>query len=294
MSTALAQIKPVEQLVKQTFADQYGEKAAAKLRTELSFIEMIMNRKDSKGRPSPLLKCTPESIGNAIKSAANMDLSFDPVLGHLSFLSFGGVATLDPSYKGRVFFLTREGVIKRVAACDTVCSNDTFRDNGINQLPTHKREVFKDRGKAVTAYCYLETTDGKLHGKILAQDEIEKRKQLARGKSRDKKSLGVFWGDPYNYKKMLMKTAIREACYGLPFGPALALLQDVDNQHFDLSSYELTDDRKKEIEDMFKDATTNAELNKIYKSLPKIEQEFHAVVVMGQEARERIKNTVQV
>lgn len=285
-------VKQIQDFTGPYFKDLYGEKAALKLKTEMGFIKQALEKKDSKGRPSPLLKCTPESIAVCIKTAANLDMSFDPSLQHLYMLPFGNQAQLDISAKGQIYFLAQANVIVR-ALVDTVHQNDTFRDNGLMEPPTHVRQSFKERGKLLTAYCYYELPNGKWHGRVLTQDEINLRHNLAKRKNRGE--LGFFY---QNFaEKMLMKTAVREARYGLPYGKALAKMDEIDNQHFDVSKLDITDTRLSEIQEelgRYKVKTDLPALSKYFRSLQKWEQTHFKVVPLFKEARERIENTLEV
>ena len=282
--------KPIEELIKQTFVDLFDQKGMAKMHQEMGFIMRILNRRDAKGRPSKLLDCTPESIANCIKSAANLDLSFDPALDHLSMMPFKSNAALDVSYKGQVFFLAREGVIIR-AVGDTVCANDpVFKNRGLTMYPVHEREGFKERGKVLTAYCYFELPGGGWHGKVLSQEEIEMRKKMDRRKNND--SQGFFWS--LHEKKMLMKTASREARWGLPYGPQVARLTELDNQHFDPSQLDVTDARLKEIEEEIKGIEEVPALYSKHSKLPPFERNHVKVTKLFEKRKEEIGNTIQV
>ena len=288
----LVLVPQIKNLISPYFKDLYGEKAALKLKTELGFIKQALEKKDAKGRPSPLLKCTPESLAVCIKTAANLEMSFDPSLQHLYMLPFGNQAQLDISAKGQIYFLAREGVILR-ALVDTVHEHDKFKDNGLSKPPSHVRETFNDRGRAMTAYCYYELPNGSWHGRVLTQKEIELRHTLA--KRKNKGQLGFFY---QNFaEKMLMKTAVREARYGLPYGKALAKMDEIDNQHFDLSQLDITDTRLAEIKEelnRYKFKSELPALSKYFRSLQKWEQNHFKVVPLFKEARERIENTLEV
>jgi len=264
-------VTQAEREVSQTFKDQFGEQAAAKLRTELSFIAQVV------ASNTKLQQCTPTSIGNCIKSAAALDLSFDPSLNHLYLVPYGTVCQLMVGYKGQIYYLAKAGVIVR-AVVNVVCENDKFRYLDTEDGPEwdFRKPIEGPRGNIKGAFCFYELPNGGYHGGYFTLAEIGLREKKSRG--------GNIWREWR--AEMFMKTAARMAQKGLPYGPAIASLDQVDNSHFDLDQFDMTDERLSEIEAAANLCEDVKALGMLYRNLPKYEKNHYATVKLFETIKE--------
>src|SRR5690349_753572 len=113
------QVSFQEALVDKRFVGQWNAARyfkTLKFAVERRYVETLLAKKDSKGNPSMLLQCTPESVQVAMLDAAAAGLSLSPSLGHAYLVPYRPTATFRVGYRGLVFAALKCGTVKDVQA----------------------------------------------------------------------------------------------------------------------------------------------------------------------------------
>lgn len=265
----------VKTLRQDTFGDVFGESAAAKFRKEWEFVKTHIERNDKSAKTQVRLSnCTPQSIKDCMRDAIVMGLTFNPVFKEVYLVPYGTTCTLMIGYQGEINYLAKQqviisadvGVVRSEDIWDYKKTDEDFRFN-------HKKPREGSRGYLQGAYCSYLLPNGSKHGDYFLKEAIEKRKAIAKSDSFWKQ-----WPD-----EMYMKTAVRMARKGLPFGEAVAKLDLIDNQHSDVTKgpVEVSEERLNEIIAQFKmslEADGLKGLNEEYLQLSRGEQENKKVI----------------
>ncbi len=132
-----------------------------------------------------LLACDPTTLQDAIIDVAAIGLSLNPAYGHAYLVpefhkgSKRNTCCLRVSFKGLIKLATDSGSIAWVKA-DVVKKEDTFEYRGINQIPIHHMDPFRDRGETIGAYCVAKTTSGDILTDIINREQLERIRNCAK------------------------------------------------------------------------------------------------------------------
>lgn len=111
---------------------------------------------------------------------------------------------LEPSYMGLCKLATDCGTIEWIQA-KPVHASDSFVDNGLGILPTHKYEAFKPRGDLVGVYCVARMKSGEYLTEIM---DISQVNDIRDRSESFKKGYGAWVTD---YIEQAKKTVVRRA-----------------------------------------------------------------------------------
>ena len=173
-----------------------------------------------------LNKCTPESVQQALMSAAMIGLSLSPQLQHLYLIPRGNVATLLVSYKGMMEVVNRDGNVVSVKA-KVVYANEPFEyTEGTTTEIRHKIIAnASKRGGMIGAYCVAKLPDGEMLVDYMDSEQIGR----AKAKSESKNSSYSPWK---NFEEeMWRKTVVRRAWKYWPKSSGLDGMIEVMNKY---------------------------------------------------------------
>jgi len=132
-----------------------------------------------------------------------------------------------------------------------VYENDDFQfsvdENG--EHLKHNPKVFGDRGKAIGVYALAKTKDGAVYIETMTKDEIEKIKNVSRGKNGP-------WSGAFEHE-MWRKSAIKRLSKRLPMSTDLEFTMRADDDLYDL------DETEDKVETEPKDVTSPQRLSKM-------------------------------
>lgn len=156
-----------------------------------------------------------QSLQQAMVNIAAIGLSLNPAEKHAYLIPRSVKAEnnrwetrifLEPSYMGLIKLATNTGSIEWAQA-RIVHKDDTFKDNGVGNAPTHEYNAFaQDRGAIVGVYCVAKTKTGDHLTTIMTVHEINDIRD--RSEAWKKHKSGPWKTD---YKQMAMKSVIRNA-----------------------------------------------------------------------------------
>lgn len=158
-----------------------------------------------------LLDCDPGSLIKALFTASSMGLEPDPYFGQVYLLPYGKNVQVIPGYKGLLQLVRNSGEITSITA-QAVHQNDEFAyDMASGQRPSHKPNLFSERGPAVAYYCIANFRDGGFHFELMTKEEVDAIKKRSAAVSSGRST-------PWNtdYDEMAKKTVIRRAVKRLP------------------------------------------------------------------------------
>ena len=164
-----------------------------------------------------LQECDPVSIRAAAQTGAELGLDFTKVKGHAYLVPFGGKCVFIPGWRGLVDLAKRDKTIKDIQA-HLVYANDHFViQYGTDPKLDHVPCISGDRGAVVGGYAVGFFTDGGCHYEFMTIFEMDKIKNQAIAKARDKNK------SPWttDVDEMYRKTPIRRLCKYLPSNPDL-------------------------------------------------------------------------
>ena len=175
----------------------------------------------------------PDTLVDSVINIASIGLSLNPATQYAYLVPRDGICCLDISYKGLIKLATDSGSIIWAKA-DLVYEEDEFQYNGPSEKPTHKANVFKDRGEFVGVYCIAKTHDGDyLTETMIAKDIYDIRnKSMAFIAYQNKKAKQCPWVDFFG--EMTKKTVIKRASKTWPKSDKNERLQEaikVINEH---------------------------------------------------------------
>lgn len=120
-----------------------------------------------------LLKCSGDSIRDAVINVASVGLTLNPANAYAYIVPRGGQACLDISYKGLIKLASDSGNIKWAKAV-LVYDKDEFEMHGIEKMPFHKFDPFKkDRGELVGGYCAAKLADSTYMIDTMTMEELD-------------------------------------------------------------------------------------------------------------------------
>ncbi len=182
-----------------------------------------------------LLSCDPSTLQDAIINVAAVGLSLNPASGHAYLVpefhkgSKRNTCCLRVSFKGLIKLATDSGSISWVKA-DTVKANDTFEYRGINQIPMHHMDPFRDRGETIGAYCVAKTTSGDILIDIINREQLERIRNCAKTQN--------VWDNWFD--EMAKKAIIKRAAKQWPPGKeteqldeAIKIINDAEGTDFE-------------------------------------------------------------
>lgn len=195
----------------------------------------------------------PASLLSAMSNVASIGLSLNPAKKQAYLVPRKGVVCLDPSYMGMCDLAIQSGSIVFVQA-KTVHAEDVYVNNGIDAMPTHSYQAFKDRGEIVGFYCVAKTSAGDYLTTEMSKEKVDGI--MARSEAA-KANKGPWITD---YEEMAKKSVVRQAFKLWPKTDTLerlAMAVDLSNQNEEfeplLTSPELHDyseDQKKYFDEM--------------------------------------------
>lgn len=152
-----------------------------------------------------LLRCTPESLVEAVRASASMGLELNGLMGEGYLIRYGDKAQFQVGWRGLLRLARRSGDIAAIDA-QVVYDHDEFDvDLGSDPRVTHK-PALSDRGKRVGAYGWARLTSGELVVEWMDNDQLE-----AVRRSGSRNGPWVEWFD-----EMARKTVIKRLCKRLP------------------------------------------------------------------------------
>ena len=156
-----------------------------------------------------LMKCTPASIINAIKEAAQLGLEINGVLGHAYLVPYKTKCQLLPGYRGLI------DLVRRTAQISTLTMENVYRgdkfdyalgdDGYIRHRPDESDAADFSDDKITHTYVVVKMRDGGLQRKVWTRKRVEQH--------RDKYSPGRHKKDsPWNtaFGTMAKKTVVRD------------------------------------------------------------------------------------
>ncbi|HDU2642828.1 TPA: recombinase RecT [Yersinia enterocolitica] len=143
----------------------------------------------------------PASAQNAIINVAAIGITLNPASKLAYLVPRDGMVCLDISYMGLLHLAQATGAIKW-GQCKLVYSNDTYESNGLDSAPTHKYNIFGDRGTVVGGYCTIKTPDGDYLTEEMSLAEIKATEATSKAKNGPWKN---FW------EEMARKTIVKRA-----------------------------------------------------------------------------------
>jgi len=153
------------------------------------------------------------SLKNAIINIASIGISLNPAYAHAYLVPRDGAVCLDISYKGLIKLATDTGSILWAKAV-LVHEQDKFEWLGPAEAPSHKADVFKDRGAIIGGYCIAETHNNRILCDTMTIAEIEKIRDTSKtwtNEAQRKYSPWLNWPE-----EMMKKTLIRRAYKSWP------------------------------------------------------------------------------
>lgn len=177
----------------------------------------------------------PSSLKNAIVNVSAIGLSLNPAEKLAYLVPRGGKVCLDDSYMGKIKLATDSGSI-RWAKVELIYKNDTFKENGIGQVPVHEFNRFEDRGEIVGVYCVAKTFDGELLVEVMTRKECHeiRNKTEAYKAFKDGKIKSTPWND--NEPEMIKKTVVRRAFKFWPKTKRVLKAMEIELQNNGLSN----------------------------------------------------------
>lgn len=175
-------------------------------------------------RTPALLKCTQNSLLNAVMQAAQLGLEPTGVLGSAYLVPYGTECTLIVGYRGLIDLARRSGQIESIEA-HVVHENDRFTCHyGLEPKLDHEPCWSGEPGNVKAVYAIAKLKDG---GK---QIEVMTKPQVDAIRAKSKAGGSGPWKD--HYEEMARKTVVRRIAKYLPLSPeladALALDDDAD------------------------------------------------------------------
>lgn len=148
---------------------------ALKFQEESMFAMRAINKNDA------LKNCDITSIKHAIIDIAMVGLTLNPVYEYCYLVPYDGQAVLTVSYRGLSKLATDTGAVLSNTA-DVIHENDTFRWNGLYEIPDHTFDVHKPRGNVIGAYCVAEIHSGRFMSEFLSAEQLKKCYDAAKTK----------------------------------------------------------------------------------------------------------------
>jgi phage RecT family recombinase len=203
-------------LSERRFMGQWGAARFGKLlkyKTELRFVEELLNRRDSKGQ-NQLLNCTPESLQAAVLSAASAGVSFDPGRGHAYIVPYGNQAKFTLGYRGIVSLAYLGGTLKEIQANLVHAKDTVFRDwtDDQGRHILHEATRGADRGPVTHAYSIARYMNGGQHVEVLNAEELRAVEDVAVKKG------GAVWKSAFK-GEMQKKVPVRRSSKFWPIDP---------------------------------------------------------------------------
>lgn len=179
-----------------------------------------------------LMKCSVDSLYQAVLQVARLGLSPDPQLGMVSIVPYKDKCSVIIGYKGMIELAMRTGKVRSIKGvlvhqADLDEGGWSYEEGSQPRL-YHKPALFAaDRGEIVGAYARVQLKDGSDDFEIMRTDEIEaiRNRTFAWQKGYD-----TPWKtDP---GEMMKKTAIRRLCKRLDLSTEFrtAMAQDQENE----------------------------------------------------------------
>lgn len=181
-------------------------------------------------RTPDLMKCAPATIFMGILEASTLGLELDSRgLAYLVPYWNSKTGTYDAQfqigYKGLIALAHRSGKIKSIQA-GVVGENDKFDYAlGLNPRLEHIPNL-KNKGEIIAAYAIAIMKDGAVQFEVMSKNELDKIREKAQAKSKNKNS-GPWaeWTE-----EMQKKTVIKRLCKFLPLSPEIQRAVSMDDQ----------------------------------------------------------------
>lgn len=178
------------------------------------------------------------SLWNAIGLIASLHLKPGKQYGHIDMHIEKEkgleVVACRPMYQGFLDIAYRDDELTYCKA-EIVREGETFEDNGINAVPTHKKDL-KGSGKIIGSYAVAMYKDGHGVREILAQSDLDKIKKHITDKTYEKKLSGiaVTWEEEWAKIKAIRRLlkSLRRT-YTLE---EITALEHLDNQDYKLEA----------------------------------------------------------
>ena len=130
-------------------------------------------------RTPNLMKCTKESVLQAVVESAQLGLEVGKALGHCYFIPYGTTCQLIIGYKGLLAKAYSDAGIKLSA--NVVYENDVFEwEQGIDPKLKHVPSL-DDRGNPIAVYSLARHPDGEVGIEVMSWKEIQKIKMDTKG-----------------------------------------------------------------------------------------------------------------
>lgn len=172
-----------------------------------------------------LAECTPQSIGAAVVTAAQLGLMIG-VNGSCWLVPYKQECQLIIGYQGLVDLAYRSGRVGSITS-DVVCENDLFEfEQGLDQKLRHKPCMTGPRGRIYAVYAIATLKDSKDKVfVVLTEDEVMKVKNASRGAG----SASSPWNGDFR-AEMWKKTAVRRLVKLLPKSVELMEALEFENR----------------------------------------------------------------
>jgi phage RecT family recombinase len=208
---------------------------------EASFAIQLIEEKDYLAQ---VAMSNPDSLRRAVLNVAAVGLSLSPVHGLAYLVPRDGRICLDISYRGYVHLAIEAGLILWAKA-EIVHENDTYTFLGMNLMPDHEFQPFKERGDVIGAYCVAKLSSGEYMVENMSTAQIHAIRD--RSASWVKNKSGPWKTDP---GEMFKKTVIKRAKKSWPnarpdsrFAAAQEIESDADDTIFETTAVDVTQER---------------------------------------------------
>lgn len=173
--------------------------------------------------------CSPESIVEAIYTAAQLGLDFIPARGHASLVPFKGEAKFIPGWRGLVDLAKRSPSVKKIESRVVYESDVIEIKYGSQPILHHTPSMNPDRtkGKIVGAYAVAFLDGG------VTQFEYMDFAQLESVRKVSKNADGQVYKDWED--EMRRKAPVRRLCKFMPSNPDLDKAIAADNQMYEIN-----------------------------------------------------------
>lgn len=169
-----------------------------------------------------LAQCTPESLVNTFKVAAELGLEPGGALGHLYPVPYGNVCTPIIGYRGFIDLMRRSGQLADVRTV-VVHEKDKFRiTEGLEQHIDHEPFLDGDPGPMRFVYCVFKLKDGTFHAEFMTRDSVDR--------VRDRSKAGKHGPWVEHYEEMARKTVLRRGAKYMPMSSELVKAIEIDDE----------------------------------------------------------------
>lgn len=195
---------------------------AAVLPKHLNADRFVRSAMIAVARTPKLLKCHPDTMYQALQTAATLGLEVSGVLGSAYLVPYGDAVQLIPGYRGLIALARQSGEVTSIDAYVVHEGDICHVKLGTEPTIEHEPKLDGDPGKLRLVYAVAKLVGGGVQFVVMTKAEIEKIR------SGSKAGNSGPWKD--HYEEMAKKTAIRRLMKYLPLSvEKLARALEVDD-----------------------------------------------------------------